>query len=169
MRIFIRTGKVMKKNIIIFTLFGALITGCSSFRTNTVHTKLQTHEIDEQIIAGKTTQKEVQKKFGSNYVIEVDSNGREMWVYNLAISIPTAVRKSKHKVEFVTDYPQNNKNDFSYLKKYEGFSPEYDSKEYSLILFFNEDRQVISYHLTPKDCNKPPSWQSYDHSFSKQD
>lgn len=159
----------MKKNIILFTLLGALITGCSSFRTNTVHTKLQTYEINEQIIAGKTTQKEVLKKFGSNYEIEIDTNGREMWVYDLAISIPTAIRQPKHKIEFVTDYQKNNQNDFSYLEKYEGFSPEYDIKEYSFILFFDEGGRVISYHLTPKDSNKPPSWQSYDHSFPKKD
>lgn len=155
------------KNLLLISLVGALITGCSSLKTNTVHTKLQTYEIDEQIITGKTTRKEVLKKFGSNHEAEIDTNGREMWVYNLAISIPTAIKHPKQKIEIVADYPKNNKNDFSYLKKYEGFSPEYDIKEFSLILFFNEEGRVISYHLTPKDSTKPPSWQSYDPSFSR--
>ncbi|QVL57203.1 MAG: hypothetical protein KFB93_07420 [Simkaniaceae bacterium] len=158
----------MKKSFLLLALLGALITGCYSIRSNAVHTKLQTYEIDQQIVAGKTSQKEILKTFGSRYSAEIDTNGREMWVYNLAISIPTAIKHPKQKIEFITDYQRNrNKNDLPFSEKYEGFSPEFDLKEYLLAIFFDEEGRVISFHLDPKDSTKTPSWQSFDRSLSK--
>lgn len=160
----------MKKTIPFFVLAILFMVGCTSTRTSHVYTKLQTYEIDEAIKDGSTTKRDVAKRFGNQCTIEQDEDGREMWVYRLAISIPTAVKKTDRKVEFGGvnyNHYQNPRytNQTHFASKYEGFSPEFETKNYTFTLFFDEKGTVISHHLLPSEGNKLPDWESFNPSL----
>lgn len=150
----------------------ALLIGCTSIRTSHVHTKMQTYEIDETIKDGTTTKQEVAKRFGSRCTIETDVDGRERWVYYLAVSIPTFVKTPKEKVTLGTinnNTYQNPRytNQTHFASKTEGFSPDYETKNYTLTLFIDENGTVISHYLVSSDSGKVPAWESFHKELEK--
>ncbi|MCP5506269.1 MAG: hypothetical protein H7A38_05240 [Chlamydiales bacterium] len=149
----------------------ALLIGCTSIRTSHVHTKLQTYEIDETIKDGITTKEEIAKRFGNRCTVETDVDGRERWVYLLTVSIPTFAKTSKEKISFGgihSNSYQNPRytNQTHFANKYEGFSPEYETKNYTLTIFIDEKGTAISHHLVPSGSGKVPAWESFHKELS---
>lgn len=161
----------MQKYFTLFALATTLMVGCATNRTSHVHTKLQTYEIDEAIHDGVTKKQEVAKRFGNRCTIERDDDGREMWVYHLAVSIPTFVKKSDQGIEIGAvnfNHYQNPRytNETHYASKHEGFSPEYETKNYTFTLFMDENGTVISHHLIPSESGKIPAWESFNRELA---
>ncbi|MCB1116719.1 MAG: hypothetical protein KDK71_09645 [Chlamydiia bacterium] len=161
-----------KTSLLLSGLASFLMLGCASHRTSHVHTKLQTHEIEDTIHDGVTTKNDVIRRFGSRCTIERDGDGREMWVYHLAVPVPTLVKSIHSGIQVGganMNYHYNPKDQSQphFASKSRGFTPEYETKNYTFTLYMNEDGKVISHHLIPSESKKVPSWERYNRDLAK--
>ncbi|MBF5059145.1 hypothetical protein [Candidatus Neptunochlamydia vexilliferae] len=128
-----------KKTILLFCLAGALIVGCTSYRGTRELAELTVYDVEQAIIDGKTHKHEVIARFGTQYELEEDFEGREKWVYSLSTYKPKLTN-------LIPIYGEINKGT--------------DNKDYKLTIFFDEKGIVIRHRFHQKEYEST-RWHSY--------
>lgn len=128
-----------KKTLTTICLLGTLIAGCTSMQGTKELAKLTNYEVDQYIIDGKTDKHDIVAKFGTQYSVEEDFEGREKWVYHLTTYKP----KLSNMIPIYGDINRGTNN-----------------KDISLTIFFDDNGKVIRHRFHEKNYEST-RWHQY--------
>lgn len=101
---------------------------------------LTNYEVEQYIIDGKTDKHDIVAKFGTQYSVEEDFDGREKWVYQL------------------TTYKQKLSNA---IPIYGEINRGTNNKDITLTVFFDDNGKVIRHRFHEKNYEST-RWHQYD-------
>ncbi|MCP5504801.1 MAG: hypothetical protein H7A41_06580 [Chlamydiales bacterium] len=128
-----------KKNLLLLSLAGALIVGCTSMKGTKELASITNYEIDQFIVDGKTDKHDIVAKFGTQYSVEEDFDGREKWTYELSTYKP----KASNWIPIYGDINRGTNN-----------------VDYKLTLFFDENGKVIRHRFHQQNYDST-RWHQY--------
>lgn len=70
----------MKNKIIVLIVAALVLVGCASTGNQKLG-KMQTHELNQTIVEGKTTKAQIKQVLGDPSVVDIDNFGNEKWTY----------------------------------------------------------------------------------------